>query len=114
MLHKSNFRARGPGKGSWKGAGEKKQHLVRKRQLGLSNLGGLVGVRIFPVKGENNKESGIPFQINFNGDDSKFGIVIDRYQLSGNSGTKQHSSTWASYPTGRDDGNSAGTVYFSR
>ena len=88
MLHKSNFRARGPGKGSWKGAGKKTQHLVRKRQLGLSNLGGLVGVRIFPVKGENNKESGVPFQINFNGDDSKFGIVIDRYQLSGNSGTK--------------------------
>lgn len=71
-------------------------------------------MRNFPVKEENNKESGIPFQINFNGDDSKFSILIDRYQLSCNSGTKQYPSTWASDPTGKEDGNSAGTAYFSR
>lgn len=109
MLHKSNFRARGPGKGNWKGEGEK-MHLVRKRKLGWSNLGRLVGVRNFPVKEENNKESGTPFQIHFNGDDSKLGIVIHRCQLSCTSGTKQYSSTWASNPTGWEDGNSAGTV----
>jgi len=90
------------------------QHLVRKRQLGWSNLGGLVGVRNLPVKKENNKESGIPFRSNSTGEYSKFSIVIGRYQLSGNSGTKQASSIWASNPTGREDGNSAGTVDFSR
>lgn len=71
-------------------------------------------MRNFPVKGENNKESGFLFQINFNEDDSKFSIVIDTCQLSSNSGTKQHPSIWASNPPGREDGNSAGTVCFSR
>lgn len=63
MLHKSNFRATGPGRGSCKGACQKMQHLDRKQQLGWSNFVGLVRVRNFSVKAENNKESGMPFQL---------------------------------------------------
>lgn len=114
MLHKSSYRARGPGKGSWKWADEKMHHPVRKRQLGWSNLGGLVKERNVPLKRGNNKGSGLPFQLSFNVHDSKSGTVIDTYQPSGNSGIKWHSSTRASNPKGREDGNSAATVCFSR
>lgn len=94
MLHKNSFRTRGQLEGS------RSKIVVRKRH-GWSNLEALVGVRNFLIQEEKNKESGIPFQTNFNGDDSKLGIVIERYQLSGNSGSKQHSPTWASNPTGK-------------
>lgn len=90
------------------------QHPVRKRQLGWSNLGGLVEERNMPLKRGDNKRSGLPFQLSFNVRDSKSGTVIDMYQPSGNPGTKRHSLTWASNPKGREDGNSAGTVCFSR
>lgn len=57
------------------------QHLARKRQLGWSDLGAGVGGRNCPVHRKDNKETGIPLQINVGGDDSEFGPVTGRQQL---------------------------------